>query len=262
MAKRSRRRYSGLVPALLRGVWAAARAAVRHPQWVAAVLILAAAAAGLARVAAKTDAFRITAVQWPADVRLAIRQPLIGRNLWTLDLRALAAELHAQAPSLKFVRVVRRLPGTLGIEAVRRVPVAEIRLGQRYGVDAEGVVFPMESAPPGALVRLVGLEQAARPIKPGHANADERLMVALRVLQRLRRHPALAGARLTDLNAADPQHLRFVLDDTTEIRCGSEAELPAQLDRLRAALRVITARQVAARYIDVRFTEPVVGQAT
>jgi hypothetical protein len=53
-----------------------------------------------------------------------------------------------------------------------------------------------------------------------------------------------------------------VLDGTTEVRCGSEAELSDQLDRLQDALKTIARNQMTVRYIDVRFREPVVSPAT
>jgi hypothetical protein len=45
----------------------------------------------------------------------------------------------------------------------------------------------------------------------------------------------------------------------TEVRCGSEAELSMQFERLRSALNVIRRRQIDAQYIDVRFKEPVIA---
>ena len=84
-------------------------------------------------------------------------------------------------------------------------------------------------------------------------------MAALRILQNLRRTQPVIWRRLTELDIGDPDQLRLVLDGEMEIRCGSERELDTQLVRLRQALKAVAKRSLKARYIDVRFQDPVVG---
>ena len=112
------------------------------------------------------------------------------------------------------------------------------------------------------LVRLSGVARAGAALSVGKANTDERLLLALRILQKLRRTPALVSRRFTEINVADPQQIRFVLDDELEVRCGSEPELDAHLSRLRASLRAVSHQPFPVGYIDVRFQEPVVGPRT
>jgi hypothetical protein len=127
-------------------------------------------------------------------------------------------------------------------------------------VDRRGFGLPEGSAEPAErLAQVIGLEQVGHPVRPGKDNADERLQLALRVLDTLRRTHAPLARRLTQVNVADTQGLRFLLDGQTEIRCGSEAELDADFARLRAALNVIARQSFEVGYIDVRFQEPVIG---
>lgn len=256
--KRSRARGAGLIP----GIWTALAASVRwfwrHPQPVILAFVVAASGSALWQFALRSDAFAIAAVQTPAHVDLAVPGSLIGRNVWAVDLDALAADFSRQQPTLKRVRVTRELPNVLRIHAIRRVPLARVLLGTWYGIDAEGVLVPLEDDGE-RLVRFSGFERA---LKTGQPNTDERLVVALRVLPRLRRHPALGARTLTELNVSDPAQIRFIMDGLTEIRCGGEDDLDGQLERLRATMRVLAAQQVGASYIDLRFPEPVVGEAT
>lgn len=258
MAKKSRARGPGLIPGAWRALGAAMRWLWHHPQPAVFSAFLLLSAAALTQFARSSDAFAIAAIQTPPHVELSVPERLIGRNLWSVDLDALAADLGRQQPTLKRLRVTRELPNVLRIHAVRRVPLARVLVGRWYGIDAEGVLVPMDDGGE-RLVRLSGFEQA---LKTGQPNTDERLVVALRVLQRLRRHPSLTARTLTELNVADPAQIRFIVDDVTEIRCGSEENLEAQLARLRATMRVLAAQQVGAAYIDLRFAEPVVGEAT
>lgn len=258
MAKRSRGRGPGLIPRVWRAAIAVVRWTWQHPQPAIAAALLLAAAASLWSFVRRSDAFVIASVQAPPNVELALPNRLVGRNIWTVDLQALAAELGRQQPVLKRVRVTRELPNVLRVFAIRRVPVARVLAGRWYGLDQEGYLVPLEDEG-GRLVQLSGFEHG---LKMGQPNTDARLSIALRVLPRLRRHPALAARKLTEVHVADPGEITFIVDDVTEVRCGREEELDAQLERLRATLRVLAAQQVGASYIDLRFPEPVVGEAT
>ena len=262
MAKR-RRRIVGLVPRLGRTILAAVRWAIRHPQPAIVTAVITTSLWGLWDYAQHADAFRIAQVQFPPGSTLTLREPLIGKSLWDIDLRDIAEELKSQQPWLKEVRVIRQLPSVIRIEMIPRVAIAQVRLAQWYPVDAGGFIVPKPSIVPiEGLTRLVGFERASPPLKVGALNTEERLTTALRTLKALRRAPALSSHRLTEINVLDLQQLRFVIDEGMEVRCGTEEELGDQLERLRAALHVIAKRQMAVRYIDVRFKEPVVGPGT
>lgn len=260
MGRARRRRIIGIVPRLGRGLWAACRWTLSHPQPFLSAVGLAAAlwlSWGYLRGA---EAFRIARLELPLDSSLQLRKTLIGEPLLTLDIRALAEELHRQQPSLKAVRVVRRLPDTLRIEPIPRIPVAQVRLERWYLVDEGGFVLPEAGAEPTErLVRFVGFERAKVPLRPGRDNTDDRLQLALRVLGALRHAPPAIARRLMEVNVTDPDQIRFLLDGETEVRCGSEAELSSHLVRLQAALKAIAKQPFEVGYIDVRFQEPVLG---
>ena len=271
-----RRSTAGLFPRLGRGLAAMSRWTIRHPQPVFLVVAAGLALWALWGYAQHADAFRIEHVSLPPDSALRPRLPIIGENLWALDVRALADDLKQQEPWLKEVRVVRQMPNAVRIDAIPRVPVAQVRLdlpapsqnvgraqaGRWYPVDREGFILPdgrAEAA--GALVRLSGFDHADG-LKAGKGNADERLTLALRLLVSLQREAPAIARRITEINVTDTRELRFTLDGKTEVRCGSEAELDAHLARLRAALKAVAKRSLDARYIDVRFQEPVIGPRT
>ena len=228
------------------------------------------AAWALWRYAQRADAFRIERVVFPADSALRLRAPIVGQNLWALDVRALADDLKQQQPRLKEVRVVRDMPNAVRIDAVPRVPIAQVRLdlsasaqaGRWHPVDREGFILPDGRAEAAdGLVRLSGFDYADG-LRVGKGRAGERLALALRVLDVLRREAPAIARRVSEINVAEAQQLRFTLDGKTEVRCGSEAELDMHLARLRAALKVVARQSLDARYIDVRFQEPVIGPRT
>ena len=262
-ARKRRQKIVGLFPRIGRGLASTGRWILRHPQPLLATLLIASGLWGLWGYAQRAEVFRIASVRLPMQSSLKVRRSLIGMNLWVVDLRTLADELQAQEPWLKEVRVVRELPNTISIQEIRRVPVAQVQVRSWYPVDREGFVIPEASrAPSEGLIRLTGFERAKVPVKVGAVSSDERMIVALRVLKTLGRSPGAIGSRITEVDVADPQQIRFRMANEMEVRCGSEEELGMQLERLRAALKVIQRRQIAAQYIDVRFKEPVVSPQT
>ena len=264
MTRRKRtRRVMGLIPRLGRGLGTLGWWVIRHPQPAIGCGLLVVALAALGAYAQRADAFRITAVHLPPQSSLRLRTPLIGENLWEVDLRAVADSLKAQQPWLKDVRVIRELPNAIRIETIPRLPVAQVRVDRWYPVDQSGFILPDGRADADTrLVRLVGFEHGGTALRAGKENRDDRLQLALRVLATVRRAPPFVSRRLTQINVADPQQIRFVIADETEIRCGAEEELQTHLSRLRAALRAMAKRPLAAAYIDVRFQDPVIGPRT
>jgi cell division septal protein FtsQ len=270
--RRRRRKVVGLLPRLGRAAGRGAVSLFKHPQPVIALAGMVIGGVWLWRAAVHSDAFRVTAVILPADSSLKAPSDLIGQNLWAVDVRVLAAELHRQQPALKRVRVIRVLPNTLKIELAERVPVAQLRtvraknVGEWHAVDGEGYVFGEASPmPQERLVMLRGLESphdARAALTPGRLSTHPRLVTALQVAERLRQAPALAGHQLTTIDVGDPEQLTFLIDEDVEIRCGGAAELPQQLERLRTALQLVTRQKLMVRYIDVRFADPVIGPRT
>ena len=255
-----------MIPALLRALGAVLRGAWRSRQVVAAGLVLIAALAGLWAFALRTELFRITEVQVVPTDAVHAASTLIGRNIWDVNLRALADQLKAQYPHLKDIRVIRQLPNILRIEAIERVPVAQMPVRRTatasawYPIDRDGfVVLRSSDHPREALIQVLGLNQAAPSPQTTQAKPTERMALALRIITRLRRARQMPQGRLRGVDVSDPRHIRLVLDDQTEVRCGTEEELDVQLSRLRGVLEVLARRSVAARYIDVRFEQPVIA---
>ncbi len=253
-----RRRVLGVLPALWRGLLAA----LRHPQPLLFAGFLWLTGWGLWTHAQRTDAFRITRVLLPPESGLTLRDPLIGDNLWSVNLRAVSEELHRQQPALKSVRVIRQLPDAIRIQPITRLPIAQVKLDRWYDVDREGFILPEPKAQPDdRLIQLAGWDRTGG-LKPGRDNTDERLQLGLRVWEALRRTRPMIARRITEINVAYPEQIRLIMDGNTEIRCGAEKELAANLDRLQGTLRALAKQPFSVQYIDLRFQEPVVGPGT
>ena len=245
-----------MLPWLIRRLLDGARDAVRHPHLVVAIGVLVSAGALGWRTLHRSPMFQVARIEMPPDAPLTPPDALLTRNIWDVDLRAVAHALSRQHPALKQVRVIRELPSTIRIEPVWRVAVAQLRMDRRwYPVDADGVVWPEGTAEPAqGPIRIVGVAQ-----EPGGGPAqEESLKLALRLVQRLARAPGRVGPQVRQLNVANVREIRLTLDPDIEVRCGGEAELDVQLERLQASLKALDHHALPVKAIDVRFPEPVI----
>ncbi len=249
-----RRRHRGLIPQLGLLLWRMVRWVVTRPALWALLMVGVGGGSGMWYLLTQTEAFRIAHIEAPHDLEITLPNDLIGRNIWTVDLEVLTSQLEARHPHLKRIRVLRRLPQTLVIEVLARRPIGQVKQAQASGaqwhpVDRDGVVLPgVGRTPSKDLVVLKGI------------GGEEDRRRAVRIAERLQRHPALIGHRVTSVDLQAPDRLIVVLDEAMEIRFSHEDQLAQQLNRLRIALNVIAQYSVDVSYIDVRFEEPVVGQ--
>lgn len=256
-ASRGRRR--GLIPLLLGGLWRLAGFAWRQKGQAAAAAALAAVLWSLWTFAQRADVFQIAEVQVVPAEALAAPEGFVGRSLWAVNLRATAQELQQRHPHLKAVRVIRRLPNVLRIEAIERVPIAQVSVESQgpqgrqvrwHPIDPEGIVLPAAAGSTRDLPRVLGVRGGAP------------MALALSVLDAVRAAQPGLPRRIATIDVGDPHQIRLITEDDVEVRCGAPEELPEQLGQLRAVLRALDRRQTAARYIDLRFGEPVVAPRT
>ena len=260
MGTRRTRRVRGAIPRAILGCGHLVVWVVKHPALLIGIALIGGGAAGLWMAATRSDAFRVATIELPPDSALEISPTVRGQWLWAVDLTTLASALKSQAPDAKQVRVVRVPPDTLRVEVTARQPVGQVQLGQWHAVDDRGYVFPVKQ--PQAvegLVVLKGVTRADAPLKIGRENETERLQLALRLATQMQHSPMIrAGHRLTTIDVTNPQQLVLILNGETEVRCGAEEELQAQLERLRVVLRKLARQDMMVDYIDVRFEDPVV----
>jgi len=259
MSKRGGRRI-GVIPRLFQGLREMLNRLIRHPQSALATVVLIAGVWMVGSYVQRADAFRVTQVIVPSESSLKVPSRVIGTNLWELDVDAVARELKQEQPWWKDIRVIRTPPNAIRIEPIPRLPIAQVQIDRWHAVDENAFILPSASGQSTeGLVRLIGISRGGGVLKVGKDNPDPRLHLALRILAAIRRTHAGIGKRLEGISVADPRQIHLLLQDGTEVRCGDEAELDAQLKRLQAVLRTIEKHPVAARYIDMRFQQPVVG---
>lgn len=156
----------------------------------AAVAALITAAPAVYREVVTNSYFQISNVEINGLNRLsheeliAVMRPLLAGSIFTSDIRG-AAERIGKNPWVADVSIRRRLPGTLEVNVIERVPAAvlKVSLGKLYFIDRQG--YLLAEAPGGSShVVITGLSRggaADARLRPGSRIESERLNDAFRI---------------------------------------------------------------------------------
>jgi hypothetical protein len=163
-----------------------------------------------------------------------------GINLFSLPIEQKRCELLEQAPNIRDITIVRRMPDKMAITIIEREPIARVSSNGRV-VDVEGVVF-VRYAGTGGLPMIKGSDLLAQ-IKPGDRLRGKE-MAAIRLV-----HNALrpeCRLRLLVLDTSREDDLLLTLSDHRQAKIAwegmqddekdTEAKMQRQFDQLAQAM--------------------------
>jgi len=189
-----------------------------------------------------------------AVTRVTQLSQVIGHNIFLLNTDRVAREL-ATIPSVLSVQVVPRLPNTVEIDIVERVPIATWRTpGGAFLVDEQGFAMapapdappaPGPAAPPGQ--PLIVTDTTGREVHLGD-RVDQRALLAAREL--IKAFPA-AGAQVAQVEYS-PQGLLVVTDGGWRVLFGEARDLNDKLAGFVAIHDLARQQSLAIAFVDLR----------
>ncbi len=169
-----------------------------------------------------------------------------GVNLFSIDIDQKRRELMEQAPNIRDIAIVRRMPDKIAISIIEREPIARVSANGRV-VDEEGVVF-VRYADTGGLPMIKGSDMLAQ-IKPGDRLTGMEMAAVRLVSCALRPSSRL---RLLVVDAAKEDYLLVTLSDHRQAKIAwegmadedrhSDALMQRQFDQLTSAMETVIGR--------------------
>lgn len=163
-----------------------------------------------------------------------------GVNLFSVAIEQKRRELLEQAPNIREISIVRRMPDKLAITIIEREPIARVGSNGRV-VDEEGVVF-IRYAGTGGLPMVKGSD-GFEQLKPGDRLRGNDMAAVRLVNNALRPECRL---RLLALDTAKEDYLLLTFSDHRQAKfawdgmgdCGRDTEMrmQRQFDRLSQAM--------------------------
>ncbi len=168
---------------------------------------------------------------------LGIRE---GINLFSLKIEQKRQELLEQAPNIRDITIVRRMPDKMNINIIEREPIARVGSNGRV-VDDEGVVF-IRYAGTGGLPMIKGGDEFAQ-IKPGDRVSGNE-MAAVRLVNNSLRPECRLRLLVLDttkddyllLTLSDHRQAKFAWDGMQDAEKNTEAKMQKQFDQLGKAM--------------------------
>lgn len=163
-----------------------------------------------------------------------------GTNLFAISIEKKRNELLEQAPNIRDISIVRRMPDKLTITIIEREPIARVGSNGRV-VDEEGVVF-IRYAGTGGLPMIKGSDVLTQ-IKPGdHLRGRE--MAAVRLVQNALRPECRLRLLVVDtakddyllLTLSDHRQAKIAWDGMADDEKDTQAKMQRQFDQLALAM--------------------------
>ena len=201
-------------------------------------------------------------VRWPEHLkrppdRYRVTPPV---SIFQVDLQRVSDTLRGKYPVAQVDAVRRVLPNHLVATLRTRELLAQVR-GDRYyyPVSEEGVVVGTGQAAPYPNLPIIYLDGLHGPLKIGNHFEDPIFWRASELLEAIRAQGGVAGHRVGSLRS-NRNELTLYLDSGVEIRFSPER---LGLGWQQLADLCMQKRQILeqARYIDLRYQDPVISYA-
>jgi len=181
-----------------------------------------------------------------------------GTNVFRMNLKGIAASLGRSYPDAKEIVARIVLPDKLAISIKFRRPIAVVRNGKSYPIDEDGFVLPSVEVDPLKDLPVIEGANVLYDERRSRQSPSKNLIIAIELLQELKKSRAICRYGLVSINAKDLGDLSFYLKNGIEVRMGYE-NFPERVAALEGALGDTRLALERIKYIDVRFKDVVIG---
>ena len=215
------------------------------------------------------DPFRVKTVRANVELEPDLKNAIVGRSLFGLDIAEIHGRISHRHPEYKSVCVVKDFPSTLRVEVKKRLALAQIKDDMFFPIDGEGVVMADGSNAPYAQLIPVELDLPLRGLRKGLRICDARIEPALRLVREIGRRRLQRKFKVTMINANSLPAIYFVIDKPlaedenesqgVEVIVGQD-EFAHKLAILEKLIQEEFKDDITAlKYVDLRYKKPVLG---
>jgi cell division septal protein FtsQ len=191
---------------------------------------------------------------------------LIGRNIFSVDLKQEADDLTAEYPAYRAIRIIRVLPDRIYIEFIRRKPIALLRMYKYMFVDSTGVLFDIpRDQTITDLPAITGLETRIFGPKSGRKYNSKELLAAIEIILEGQKFRWFNTYRIERIDVASLESISIFMRLPKDQQAVQLLEIKMDSREIRNKFRVLVQllKEVKGdsgkiKYVDLRFKEPVI----
>jgi cell division septal protein FtsQ len=185
-------------------------------------------------------------------------QSLIGKNIFSIDLKKNTQFIQSMYPAYRTARLVKFLPNQMCLDLMKRNAVACINSQPPLYIDDRMIFFESgETAGAKKLPLISGIDTANRNFSPGMRANHAGVLFAVRLIQQTRKNKMLQRYAIERVVVHDAANASLYLAGQLEVRIGGN-KLDDSLQILGSLLSQVGNGISNIEYIDLRFKDPVI----
>ena len=200
---------------------------------------------------------------------------LKGKNIFSIDLNKESRHILQFYPESSRILVIRILPDRLFIGAVKRKPIALVKLFRYFALDESGALFYIrEQAQELQLPLVFGLESKITSPIPGRRYNVRELALVINLIKEIKKSKELKDIKIQKIDVSAPDSATIAFLFFVESGAGQEKqgvvgphsiEIKISRENIKDKVAILsgviaqTKNDLAnVKYIDLRFRDPVI----
>lgn len=240
------------------------------PQYVKfAVLGLIVIAAGYfavtqtAAMLTKVDYFKVRSVTIDPSLQFVNKRDLkglMGKNIFTIDLKSVQRKLNSKYPQASQLKVIKKFPNQISVLAKQRLPFAQMIVQNRNVVlDKDGIILGLPAEKDKKLPVIEGAKVISPNLVLGLPLRGSDLWLSLKILKLFESNDGLEAYKVTDLNVENMSKIIFSVSDKLDVIIDRD-DIAQKIRVLSVVLAQDTLNLKEVKYVDLRFKEPIIGK--
>lgn len=218
---------------------------------------------GISILLTKTEYFKVKTIVIDPSLRFINKRDLVrmkGKNIFLIDLKAFEKKLNRKYPQVSHLKLVKRFPDQIIIAAKKRLPLAQVRIDDKFCVlDSNGVVLEVSKKKAKRTTLILGSQ--FNQISPvlGLTLNSKRVNIALNIINGFKAKKELLSYSIKNIDVADLSKITMLLSNGLEVIV--DKDIVSKNIRILAV--ILSQRQIdfnEVKYLDLRFKEPIIGK--
>lgn len=185
---------------------------------------------------------------------------LIGKNIFTVDLKSVERKLGYKYPQASQLKIARRFPDQISVVAKKRVPYAQLSTQSRtVTVDDEGVILSLKKKDDKKLPSIMGARLTDPELVLGLPLRSPDIWMSLKIIKLFSAHEELENYAISEINMENLSKIYFTLTNKLDVIIDGE-DLDQDMRVLSVVLSKGKLNLSEIKYIDLRFNEPIIGK--
>lgn len=209
------------------------------------------------------DYFKVRSVTIDSSLQFINKRDfksLMGKNIFTVDLKAVQRKLNYRYPQAARLKVIKRFPNQISVLAKQRIPYAQLQIQDKIVVlDKEAVILSLEEKKDKNLPDIVGTKLNNPRLVLGMPLKSADIWLTLKIIKLFKANSSLDAYLIKGVNIENLSKISFTLSNRLDVI----------IDRDKIAQKIRVLGIVLAqdrldlgdvKYIDLRFKEPIIGK--